>query len=404
MSLTDGRTRTRSAFTRYYERKRTKAKAKALTAPVTGRANAAGRNTYEIRERHLRHLLDVLDRLGVTHIGMMTQEHVDTAFEECVASMEPRAADEVSPNTVRNVVSSFKNFIKFQVSCGAIAQAKYADLVDNLPSIEAYQRRMLIIPGRDWPAIFKIAHKRHIMDRIILELSFYLAMRISEARTVRWMDLDLDNGNVQFFRDKRNDYLKVPVHPDLKTSLLELKAWLTDMGMSPEPHWPIVLARVTEEHGAGATVQPHWGCKPGVAMDPNTVRRALRVALLEFGITPRQMICQGMHIARRSRACHLFKEKVDIRAIAKILGHKNYLTTLEYIRDGLDEDEIREAMNLPLDSQAVELHGGGTGTTNLPAVPQSREAVAGSLLTLINSGVLSEEEARVVLMRAMNSY
>lgn len=405
MAKPDGRVRTGTAFQKFYERKRKKAQARAMTSPQ-GRAHEPGKNSYQIRERHLRHLQAVLERHEVEHIGGIEQEHVDLAFEECVASIRPRASAQVSPNTLRNIVTSYKNFIRFYVDNGGIARARYADLVENLPSIEYYQRKMLIIPGQDWPEIFRIAGKRHIMDRVLLELAFYLAMRVSEVRTVRWMDLDLKNDNVQFFRPKRNDFLKVPVHPDLKASLIELQMWLEEMGTPPQPEWPIVLARVNERENMGKYVRPDWPCQPGTPVDENVSRRALRHALREFGITPREMICQGMHIARRSRACHLFREGVDIRIIAKLLGHKDFRTTLEYIRDGLDEKEMREAMNLPLDPKAVELYTGTEqlGEMNTPAVPQSRQAVAESLLTLINSGVLSEDESKVVLMRAMNSF
>lgn len=401
MSFTDGRTRTKAAFNSFYTAKNTKAKAKSMGAQGT-RAHEPGKNTYEIRERHLRHLQDVLERDEVTHIGMVTQEQIDIAFEECVDSMIPRAAEVVSPNTVRNVVTSFKSFIKWQVERGAIQQARLGWLLENLPTIDKYNRKMLIVKGPEWPDIFKIAHKRHIMDRVVIELAFYLAQRISEARTVRWMDLDLEEDSVQFFRDKRSDYLKLPVPPDLKATLLEVRAWLTDEGMPPEPSWPIVLARQTCERGPGAKVAPHWKCKPGVAMDPNTVRRAMRETLLVYGITPMQMICQGMHIARRSRACHLYREGVDIRVVAKILGHKTFLTTLDYIRDGLDEEEIKAAMTLPLRSQEVELHtggGGGSFSGNTPAVPQDKNVQAQAVLTLINSGSISEAEAAILLTR-----
>jgi integrase len=403
MSHTDGRTRTESAFAKYYEKKETKARAK-NRGKENRRTTKAGKNTIEVRERHLRHLREVLIREGVTHIGMITQEHVDTAYDECVSSMTPRAADELSQNTIRNVVTSFKAFIKFQIRTGAIPQAKYEWLVEDLPDLEYFQRKMLIIPGSDWPDIFKIAHKRHIMDRVIIELAYYLAMRISEASTVRWMDLDLDNNDVQFFRAKRSDHMTLAVHPALKETLLELRRWLEDMGTPPEPEWPIVLARVTAEHGPSKHVTPEWPCQPGVRMDPNTIRRGLRAALLGFGITPVQMICQGMHIARRSRACQMYRDGVDPRILGKILGHKDFRTTLEYIRDGLDENEIREALSKPLATQDIDLHAGTIFVKNTPAKPRSQEAVAGALLALFDAGIFSEEEARVVLMRAINKF
>lgn len=394
--------RTAAAFTTYYDKKEAKARANARANP--NKMHKPGKNTLEVRERHLRHLKAVLVEEDITHIGLITQDHVDRAFEECVDSMEPRLDDVPSPNTIRNAASSFKAFIKWHGLHGAIPQHRVPDLLENLPSIEAYKRRMLIIQGELWPDIFKLAHKRHIMDRVLLELAYRLAMRVSEALSVRWMDFSDDLSEVQFHRDKRNDTLTFKTPEALRETLVEVRQWLTDMGTPPEPKWPIVLARRPIQHGPRALVDPSWPCQPGVPMDRNSARRGLRCALLAFGITPMQMICQGMHIARRSKACALFRQNVDIRIIAKILGHKSYLTTLDYIRDGLDEAEVKAAMDLPdKPVQDVDLFipAEQQSELNLPAMVQSKDSLASAMLTMMNSGLMTEDELKVLMMRML---
>lgn len=394
--------RVHAAFTAYYGAKRTKAKGNARANP--NRIHEPGKNTYQIRERHLRHLLHVLEVEGVTHLGLIQPVHVDVAFDECVNSIQPRLEDTPSPNTLRNAAASFRSFIKWHCLRGAIPAHKHGGLLENMPSFESYKRRMLIIPGEDWPEIFKLAHKRHWVDRMVLELAYRLAMRVSEALSVRWCDFTEDFSRVQFFRDKRNDTLSFKTPDLLQETLRGYHQWLIDIGHQPARTDPIVIARVRHHGGLGRGVTPDWPIQPGVPMDPTSAGRALREALVAFGIKPSEMICQGMHIARRSKACSLYRQGVDLRIIAKILGHKDFMTTLDYIRDGLDEGEVIAAMNLPdIPVQDVELfipaeHG---GNLNTPAVPQTKDAVAQAMLTLLNSGLMSEEELKVLMMRVL---
>lgn len=395
--------RVRAAFTAYYDSKATFARNAARAAP--NRRHKAGKNTYESRERSLRHLQDTLEKYDVSHIGQITPAHVDEAFESCIDSIVPRIEDVPSPNTIRMVATTFKNFIRWQSLRGSIPANKVAILMENLPSFDAYKRRMLIIPGEDWPDIFKLAHKRHIVDRVMLELAYRLAMRISEALTVRWCDFSDDFSKVQFFRDKRNDTLTLDTPELLKETLREYWQWLIDTGNKPERYHPIVVARIRPKWGMPRGVDSNWPLQRGVQLDANSARLSLRHALLAFGIKPEQMLCQGLHIARRSRACALFRQGVDIRIIAQILGHKKFTTTLDYIRDGLDEAEVKAAMNLP-DVPVQDLvpyiqveHGGFT--LNALVRPESKDSVADAMLTLLRSGLLSQDEVKVVMMRVL---
>lgn len=394
--------RVNAAFTAYYDSKRTRAKVAAMGMP--NRRHAPGKNTLEARERHLRHLHDLLQAESVTHIGLMTQFHVDSAFEDCVESIVPRLDETPSPNTLKLAASSFRNFIKWQALRGTIPARQVYFLLENLPSYDAYKRRMLIIPGEAWPEIFTLAHKRHWVDRMLLELAYRLAMRISEALTVRWCDFSPDFSEVQFYRDKRNDTLTFQTPDLLQDTLRGYHQWLKDTGCEPKPTDPIVVTRTRARPGMARKVDPTWPIQPGVPMNYNTARAALREALVDYGIKPSEMICQGMHIARRSRACALYRQGVDIRIIARILGHKSFITTLDYIRDGLDEEEVKAAMNLPdKPVQDLELFipAERGGNVNLPGVPQTKEGVAQALLVMLNSGLLSEDEGRILMMRVL---
>lgn len=407
-TLVDGRVRTGAAFARYYDTAKRRQKARSLLTPATGKKRNTD-NSYKIRERHLRHLEEILKNEGITHLQYLRQEHIDRAFEECVESINPRIDSIPAPNTLKAIVASLKTFVRYHAERGAIPASRVVDLLENLPTIKNVNRRMLIIKGECWPEIFALAQDRHWTDRILLELGYRLAMRLSEAISVRWRDFSDDFSEVTYYRDKLNDFHTCKTNPMLRDALHEYHAWLTEMlGYPPPRDWTIVLAR-KRSGGQGARVEPWWEVNPGQPMEVRSAWQAIKHALVAYGIKPEEMLCQAMHIARRSRACHLFRLHVDIRIIAKILGHETYLTTLTYIRDGLDEEEIQAAMDLP-DKVAPKVLAIGSvhdlspgENLALPVAPHGKEVLADATLAFLQSGLLSEAESKVMLMRILNA-
>lgn len=405
----DPRMRTRAAFNKYYETIESIAINEALDSPRPRELSAPGKSNIANNKRRLRHLQEVLEREGVEWIGHMEQDHVITAYRECVESMIPRVGEKPMKSTVRGVRSSFKAFIEFHTKRGAISALDVPLLVDHLPKPAIKPRKMLIIPGADWPDIFRIAHKRHIMDRVLIELCFYLGMRASEARLARWSDLidHDDEGNIKFFRHKLNDEHQLPVVTELQETLKELRQWLEDQGMPPEPDWPIVLARRQHVAGRGRTIHPDWKCQPGKAMAPDPANKGIKTVLLEFGIKPKDMKCQGFHIARRSRACQLLRLGVDIAIISRMLGHDDYKNTLTYIRDAMGDEDLREALNKPLvPTKEMELYnepGFGVVPDALPAVLVDREAMAKNALDMYIAGLLNKDEFQAMMLRLVTN-
>ena len=61
-------------------------------------------------------------------------------------------------------------------------------------------------------------------------------------------------------------------------------------------------------------------------LDPNTIDKALRVAVKKAGIAKRV----SSHTFRHSFATHLLQGRTDIRTIQELLGHKDVATTMIY--------------------------------------------------------------------------
>lgn len=231
------------------------------------------------------------------YIGLYPAEDISAAHIEIYK--QKRAKNKKSahpiPRAINKEVDYIKGFIRWAGEKKHIAPRRL--LIDKLP----YHR-----PD---PQILTVDEVMNILDafdpfyRAFFLCLYSLGLRVSEAKRLKWDDVDPRNMSVKILR-KGGAFDILPLGDRLKNALEEI-------GPPCEGAY-IFLSRRRgyEEKG-----------KPLV-----NVRIALEKARLKAGITKRV----HPHLFRHSISCHLMSKNVNASMIQKLLGHKQIETTQWY--------------------------------------------------------------------------
>jgi integrase len=143
-------------------------------------------------------------------------------------------------------------------------------------------------------------HKQR--DELLLTMMFRHGLRVSEAISLRWSDIDWDTTTIYVRRMKRGNPANHPIHPDELQLLRAFKKQAPDK--SP---WIFMSER-------------------GAPITDDTVRkiisRAGELAGFDFPLHP--------HMLRHSCGYALAAKGVDTRRIQDYLGHTNINHTVKY--------------------------------------------------------------------------
>lgn len=142
-----------------------------------------------------------------------------------------------------------------------------------------------------------------VLHRAVVMTAYGAGLRIHEACSLHVGDIDSKRGVIHVRQGKgaRDRYVMLP-----DRLLVSLREYFREVRPSGPRLFP--------------------GRKPGRAITPKTVSRALRKALAKAGIKKRVT----MHALRHSSATHLLEAGTDIRVIQVLLGHASIRTTTRY--------------------------------------------------------------------------
>ncbi|WP_266157271.1 tyrosine recombinase XerC [Dyella silvatica] len=142
----------------------------------------------------------------------------------------------------------------------------------------------------------------NVRDRAMLELFYSSGLRLSELIGLRWIDLDLDGGEVRVL-GKGNKTRVVPVGRHAVTAL---RALGEAEGRAPE--------------------SPVFRGRGGAPISPRTVQMRLKMLALQQNFAKRV----HPHLLRHTFASHMLESSGDLRAVQELLGHADIATTQIY--------------------------------------------------------------------------
>jgi len=141
-----------------------------------------------------------------------------------------------------------------------------------------------------------------VRDRAMLELFYSSGLRLSELVGLRWLDLDLESGEVRVL-GKGSKTRIVPVGRHAVTAL---RALGEAEGKAPE--------------------SPVFRGRGGAPISPRTVQARLKQLALTQGFAKRV----HPHLLRHTFASHMLESSGDLRAVQELLGHADIATTQIY--------------------------------------------------------------------------
>ena len=153
----------------------------------------------------------------------------------------------------------------------------------------------------------------------LLEVTYGAGLRVGEATSLRWSDLDLPGASVRVF-GKGDRERRVPL---TRKAVDALEAWRDEAARSCE-----------------ATPQAVFSSRTGRPLSVRQVQRIMTRALIR--IAERSGV--SAHTLRHSFATHLLDRGADITAVKELLGHASLSTTQLYTH--LSRERLKAAYEL----------------------------------------------------------
>jgi len=240
----------------------------------------------------------------------------DTATIEDLRNFQLHLVDHgISPITLNATITGLKFF--FDVTLGRI------ELMARMQPVHV-PRTLPVILSREETARL-IAAAKNLKHQTVLSVAYGTGLRASEVVALKVGDIDSQRMTLRIERGKGDKDRYAMLSPVL---LERLRTW-----------WKVARAQ-------GKMLDGGWlfpGMNPIESLSTRQLNRIVRDAAAAAQIDKRI----SMHTLRHSFATHLLEQKVDIRVIQVLLGHKRLDTTALYAQ--VATDILREVVS-PLDS------------------------------------------------------
>ena len=236
---------------------------------------------------------------AVRRLAAFLQRSPDTATVEDLRAFQLHLVDSsVSPFTLNATLTALKFFFDVTV--------RRPDLMVGMQSVRLPQKLPVVLSREEVAKL--IAAAPNLKHQTALALAYGAGLRVSEVVALKVGDIDSERMTLRIEQAKGRKDRYAMLSPLL---LQRLRTW-----------WRVA-------HAQGKMLPGGWlfpGLNPVEALTPRQLNRAIHAAAEAAHIDKRVT----MHSLRHAFATHLLEQKVDIRVIQVMLGHKKIETTTVY--------------------------------------------------------------------------
>jgi integrase/recombinase XerC len=206
----------------------------------------------------------------------------------------------LSPKSLQRLLSSCRSLFRQLTREGVLAHDPLAGVRGpkvhrKLPEVLDVDEATALVEGEADEAL-------GLRDRAMLELFYSSGLRLSELIGLRWLDLDLDAGEVRVLGKGR----KTRIVPVGRHAVTALRALGEAEGREPE--------------------SPVFRGRRGAPISARTVQARMKTLALRQGFAKRV----HPHLLRHTFASHVLESSGDLRAVQELLGHADIATTQIY--------------------------------------------------------------------------
>ncbi len=257
------------------------------------------RMTEDMRMRKLELKTRTAYLRAVKKLAAFLKRSPDTATVEDLRRFQLYLVDQgTSPITINATICGLKFF--FDVTLGR------SELMAKMQTVPVPQKLPVVL-SRDEVARL-IAAAPNLKSQTALSVAYATGLRVSEVVSLKVTDIDSKRMTLRVEQGKGRKDRYAMLSPVL---LERLRAW-----------WRLA-------HAQGKMLPGGWlfpGLNPIEPLTARQLNRAIHIAAETARIDKRV----SMHTLRHSFATHLLEQKVDIRLIQVMLGHKKLETTVVY--------------------------------------------------------------------------
>jgi integrase/recombinase XerC len=213
---------------------------------------------------------------------------------------KPGTGDGLAPKSLQRLLSSCRSLFRQLNREGLLASDPLLGV--RGPKVRRKLPQVLDVDEASALVETDSGGKLAVRDRAMLELFYSSGLRLSELVGLRWIDLDLDGGEVRVL-GKGSKTRIVPVG---RHSIAALRALGAEQGMPAD--------------------SPVFRGRGGAPINPRTVQLRMKTLALQQGI-PKHI---HPHLLRHTFASHMLESSGDLRAVQELLGHADIATTQIY--------------------------------------------------------------------------